>query len=147
MKTKIRKQLPWQSAPNLPETRRRRPSKRHMKTASHYYPFLHHVCRPVGYTQPGRRQNHSGPIPNSPTVIPGSHVLVINIILTLRDALHSWAVKQCSLYVRGCEHSVAHENSPTPETRPLSKDARLVPSGPNSMTRISLQLHHWKFEA
>lgn len=82
MKTKIRKQLPWQSAPNLPETRRRRPSKLHMKTASHYYPFLHHVCRPVGYTQRGRRQNHSGPIPNSPTVIPGSHVLVINIILT-----------------------------------------------------------------
>lgn len=70
MKTKIRKQLPWQRVLNLPETRRQRPSKLRMKTASHYYHFLHHVCRPVGYTQPARRQKHSGPIPNSPTVIP-----------------------------------------------------------------------------
>lgn len=101
----------------------------HMKTLSHYYYFLHHVCWPVSYRHRARQQNHCRPITNSPTVISNSCFLIINIILTyFNDALNSSIVKQCALSVRGCEHSVAHKNNlTTPETNPIFKDGQMIP--------------------
>lgn len=99
-----------------------------MKTLSHYYCFLHHVCWPVSYRHWGWQQTHCRPITNSPTVISNSCFLIINIILTyFNDALNSFSVKQCALSVWGCEHSVAHKNNlTTSETNPIVEDGRMI---------------------
>ena len=95
----------------------------HKNTSSHYYYFLHHVSWPVSYRHGGWQQNHCRPITNSLTVISNSCFRIINIILTyFNDALNSSCVKQCTLSVWGCEHSVAHKNNlTTPETNPFSR--------------------------
>lgn len=116
----------------------------HMKTLLHYYYFLHHVCWPVSYRHGGWQQNHCRPIRNSPTDISNSCFLIINIILIYsNDALNSSGVKQCSLYVQGCEHSVAHKNNlTTPETNPIFRSWAADTNGPNYITRTLSHLHH-----
>lgn len=71
----------------------------------------------------------AGQSETAPQSFHNSHFLIINIILTyFNDALNCSGVKQCSLYVQGCEHSVAHKNNfTTPETNPIFEDGRMIP--------------------
>lgn len=101
-----------------------------MNTLSHYYYFLHHVCRPVSYRHGGWQQKHSGPITRGPPVISSSCFPIINIILTyFSDAPNSSEVKQCALSVPGYKHSVTQKkiNKWTAENNLIFKDGRMIP--------------------